>query len=123
MEELSAENNDIEKRIRELEGIVTANSLNDVEFDRLKQMLCVFCRCVNEMSVEEQRAAVRDVVHKVIWDGERAHVVLFGADAGEICLPEIERLYADTMTGDHEQQVCGTHSGGVCKTPLGEGSK
>lgn len=89
MEELSAENQDIETRILELEGMAAANSLDDGAFDRLQQILSTFCRSVEEMSVAEKRAAVRDLVHKVIWDGARAHVVFWGTDAEEISFPEI----------------------------------
>jgi site-specific DNA recombinase len=89
MEELSAESNVLEKRILELEGMAAANSLDDGAFDRLQQILSTFCRSVEEMSVEEKRAAVRDLVHKVIWDGGRAHVVFWGADAEEISFVEI----------------------------------
>ena len=89
LEELSAENQDIETRISELERMAAANSLDDGAFDRLQQILSTFCRSVEEMSVAEKRAAVRDLVHKVIWDGARAHVVFWGADAEEISFPEI----------------------------------
>lgn len=89
LEELSAENQDIETRILELEGMAVANSLDDGAFDRLQQILSTFCRSVEEMSVAEKRAAVRDLVHKVIWDGGHAHVVFWGADAEEISFAEI----------------------------------
>ena len=48
------------------------------------------------MSVEERRAAIRTVVRKVIWDGVNAHVVLFGAEEGEIEYPDMVSRYADT---------------------------
>ena len=89
MEELAEQNREIENRIRELEMLTTANGLSDSEFDLLRQMLSVFRTSVDEMSVEEKRAAIRAVVRKVVWDGEMAHVVLFGADEGEIEFPDI----------------------------------
>ena len=58
-------------------------------FDLLRQMLSVFGRTVDGMTVEEKRAAIRTVVRKVIWDGENAHVVLFGAEEGEVDLSGI----------------------------------
>ena len=89
MEELAEQNREIENRIRELEKLTSANGLSDSEFDLLRRMLSVFRTGIDEMSVEEKRAAVRSVVRKVVWDGEMAHVVLFGADEGEIEFPDI----------------------------------
>ena len=89
MEELAEQNRETENRIRELEMLTTANGLSDSEFDLLRQMLSVFRTSVDEMSVEEKRAAIRAVVRRVVWDGGMAHVVLFGADEGEIEFPDI----------------------------------
>ena len=89
MEELAEQNREIENRIQELEMLTTANELSGSEFDLLRQMLSVFSTSVDEMSVEEKRAAIRAVVRRVVWDGEMAHVVLFGADEGEIEFPDI----------------------------------
>ena len=47
------------------------------------------------MTVEEKRAAIRTVVRKVIWDGENAHVVLFGADEKEIEYPDLSGAFAE----------------------------
>ena len=38
--------------------------------------------------IGEKRAAIRTVARKVIWDGVNAHVVLLGADEGEIEFPD-----------------------------------
>ncbi len=83
IEELTDINREIGNRICELEGLTRANALNDEEFDLLRQMLTMFRANIDEMSIEEKRAAIRTVVRKVIWDGMNAHVVLFGADECE----------------------------------------
>ena len=80
IEELSDINREVENRLHELEGLVNVNSLTDAEFDLLRQMLVMFRENIDQMSVEEKRAAIRTVVRKVIWDGRNAHVVLFGAE-------------------------------------------
>ena len=80
IEELSETNRDLEIRIRELEGRIHVNALSDAEFDLLRQMLCVFCTSMEDISLEEKRTAVRTVVRKVVWDGATAHMVLFGAE-------------------------------------------
>jgi site-specific DNA recombinase len=104
IEELSEGNRDIENCIRELEGLVNANELNDAEFDLLRQLLVHFRTSIDDMSVEEKRAAIRTVVRKVIWDGVNAHVVLFGADEGEIEFPDMDdRLcHMDDQNGEEE---------------------
>ena len=84
IEELTTANHEIENRIYELEGLVNVNTLSDAEFDLLRQMLSVFSTGIDEMSVEEKRAAIRTVVRKVIWDGVNVHVVFFGADESDI---------------------------------------
>ena len=90
IEELTQTNQDIESHIHELEGLVNSNELSDAEFDLLRQMLSHFRTSIDDMSIEEKRAAIRTVVRKVIWDGASAHVVLFGAEEGEIEFPDME---------------------------------
>ena len=90
IEELTEGNRDIENRIHELEGLVNSHELSDAEFDLLRQMLSHFRTSIDGMSIEEKRAAIRTVVRKVIWDGVNAHVVLFGAEEGEIEFPDME---------------------------------
>ena len=87
-------------RILELEGLVTANHLSDGEFDLLRQVLAMFRENVDQMSVEEKRAAVRTVVRKVIWDGENAHVILFGAEDGDLDYPNIDDRLSEAGEDD-----------------------
>ena len=89
IEELTQINRDVENRIHELEGLINVDALNDAEFDLLRQMLSMFRASIDDMSIEEKRAAIRTVVRKVIWDGVNARVVLFGADEGEIEFPDM----------------------------------
>ena len=135
IEELTQTNRDVENRIHELEGLTEANALSDMEFDLLRQMLSMFRANIDEMSIEEKRAAIRTVVRKVIWDGVNAHVVLFGADEGEIEFPDMEdrmgrmddesteedtlEAFADVNYEEFEGENAATDS----KSPWGEGSK
>lgn len=89
IEELERTNQEIQTRIRELEGLASANMLNDQEFDVLRRKLTVFRENVPQMSVEEKRAAIRAMVRKVIWDGKNVHVLLFGAEEEEIEFPDM----------------------------------
>ena len=67
--------------------MTSQHALSDLEFDLLRQLLSVFRDGVQEISLEQKRAAVRTVVRKVVWDGVHAHVVLFGVPDNEIEYP------------------------------------
>lgn len=79
IERLNQECERIEVRIQELESLTSQESFNAAEFDILRQLLCVFKNSVDDMTVEQKRYAIRTVVRKVVWDGENAHIILFGA--------------------------------------------
>ena len=49
-----------------------------MEFDLLRQVLANFGSIIDQMSVEERRAAIRSLIQRVVWDGEKAHVYLYG---------------------------------------------
>lgn len=134
IEELTETNREVENRIHELEGLTSANSLSDMEFDLLRQMLSMFRTNIDGMSVEEKRAAIRTVVRKVIWDGVNAHVVLFGADEGEIEFPDMDDRIgdADKVGGEEEPLEAfadvdydefDSETYGVSESPWGEDSK
>jgi site-specific DNA recombinase len=84
IEELNQVCQDLTERIKELETLTAQNSLGGIEFDVMKQLLSMFKNSIDEMSVEQKRAAIRSLVHKVVWDGENAHIVLFGSPEDEI---------------------------------------
>ena len=135
IEELTETNREVENRIHELEGLTSANSLSDMEFDLLRQMLSMFRTNIDGMSVEEKRAAIRTVVRKVIWDGVNAHVVLFGADEGEIEFPDMDERIGNTdeVSGEEEpleafadvdyEEFDSDGSDGISKNPWREDSK
>ena len=134
IEELTDVNRDVENRIHELEGLVNVNSLTDAEFDLLRQMLSMFRTSIDDMSIEEKRAAIRTVVRKVIWDGVNAHVVLFGADESDIEFPNMDdRLdHMDDESGeedtleafaDVDYEDCEEENSGLGKTEPSNGSK
>lgn len=79
----------LEKRIQELENLTTQRALSDIEFDLVRQLLTAFKDGIDEMTVEQKRAAIRTIVRKVVWDGVNAHVILFGVQDDEITYPGI----------------------------------
>ena len=95
IEALTAESDALEVRIQELIALTSQHAMSDMEFDVLRQLLSVFQENIDDMPLEQKRAAIRTVVRKVIWDGVNAHIVLFGADEEEIEMPDITPLLAD----------------------------
>ncbi|MGM9550526.1 MAG: recombinase family protein [Faecousia sp.] len=95
IEALTAESDALEVRIQELIALTSQHAMSDMEFDVLRQLLSVFQENIDDMPLEQKRAAIRTVVRKVIWDGVDAHIVLFGADEEEIEMPDITPLLTD----------------------------
>lgn len=123
IEELHHQGDTIDARIRELEGLTKEHALSDIEFDLLRQLLSVFQTSIDGMTVQEKRAAIRTVVKKVVWDGEYAHVVLFGAEENNIDWADVDGLLP-IQTGDkkeEEPQLLPDSSPAM--TPLCEGRK
>ncbi len=104
IEELTQANRSIAERIGELEELSSVKRLSDAEFDSLRQMLVSLCACIDAMTPEEKRAAVRAVVHKVIWDGTTAHLVLFGAQGEDVELPQLTDRIAPADVQDTETE-------------------
>jgi site-specific DNA recombinase len=70
----------------------------------LRQLLTIFKDGIDEMTVEQKRATIRTVVHKVVWDGVNAHVILFGAKDDEIEYPEIAAVASGSAEDDDESE-------------------
>lgn len=86
IEELHTQDTELQTRIDELKRLNAYHALSDLEFDRLRQQLSKFQNRIDEMTVEQKRGAIRAVVNKVIWDGQYAQVILFGAADEDITL-------------------------------------
>lgn len=121
IEQLNQECINLDSNIQELEGLTSQHALSDVEFDVMRQLLTVFRDGIDQMTIEQKRAAVRTLVRKVVWDGVNAHVVLFGVEDDEIEFPEIPNV----CSGIEEESEQKNKSAvlGVPKTPWGEDSK
>ena len=101
---MNEEYQSLEKRIQELEGLTTQHALSDIEFDLMRQLLTVFKDGIDEMTIEQKRAAIRTIVRKVVWDGVNAHVILFGVKDDEIEYPEIAAALSGNTEGDDETE-------------------
>ena len=133
IEALTAESDALEVRIQELTALTSQHAMSNMEFDVLRQLLSVFQQNIDDMPLEQKRAAIRTVVRKVIWDGVNAHIVLFGADEEEIEMPDITPLFADAEAEetlepfgdvDYEEELEeNRESASETMTPWGENSK
>lgn len=87
--QMNTEIDKISQGIDKMISLTAEHAFSDIEFDVLCQMLSVFSNTFDDMSYEQRRAAIRSIVRRVIWDGENAHVILFGSQDGDIEFPDI----------------------------------
>lgn len=88
IEALHLEMKSLDMRIQELEELSATQQINDSQFDILKNMLSTFAGCIDGMTVEEKRTAIRTLVRKIVWDGKNVHLYLFGHLEDDIEYPE-----------------------------------
>ena len=112
----------LKRRLAELEELTSSNAWSEIEFDLLAQMLATFKNTVDEMTVEQKRAAIRAIVKQIIWDGKEAHVVLFGSDY-EYEFPEIPVGIGQIMSKNGEKENFDVAAEGGNAEPLREYSK
>ena len=92
IEALGRERESIEIRLGEMETLANQQELNDSEFDVLRDLLTTFAGSIDGLGIEQQRTMISTLVRKVVWDGEKAHLVFFGAE-GDVDLAGI--IYID----------------------------
>ena len=102
IEQLGSECAAIDTHIRELEGLTSQHALSDIEFDVMRQLLTVFKDSIDEMTIEQKRAAIRTLVRKVVWDGVNAHIVLFGAQDDEVDFPDLPGLEGEANADEDD---------------------
>lgn len=95
IDELHVENENIKRRIEELEQLSESKALSNIEFDLLTRILASFKNSFDEMSVEQKRAALRAFVKKIVWDGNNVQLYLFGSELDEIDFPELIQTDSD----------------------------
>lgn len=74
-------------QIMEWESLAGQHCLSGEESDRIRRMLVSFRDCIDGMGVAQKRGAVRSLVRRVVWDGEFAHVILFGVQGETAGVP------------------------------------
>ena len=108
IDELHDKGEGLKRRLAQWKELTAEHALADIEFELLAQLLASFKDTIDDMTVEQKRAAIRTFVKQVIWDGENVHLVLFGSDY-QFEFPE-KPVGIGTMPANEEE-------------PLGEGSK
>jgi len=103
IEQLNRECESIEAHVRELEGLTSRHTLSDMEFNVMRQLLSIFKSGIDDMTVEQKRAAIRTLVRKVVWDGANAHVILFGASDEDVGYPEIPEMGRDAPMREEDR--------------------
>ena len=84
IEELHKKIEASKSRIGELEGLAATHALSDIEFGLLRQLLSSFSTTLDHMEIEQKRAALRSFIKKIVWDGKKTNVYLFGSDGTTI---------------------------------------
>ena len=84
----------LKAQLSELEALNDKHRLVDIEFDLISQMLSSLSKNVDSFSVEEKRAAIKLLVRKIVWDGEKVRMFFFNADGEmEFNLSEFDATY------------------------------
>ncbi|HHU06481.1 MAG TPA: recombinase family protein [Clostridiales bacterium] len=72
----------IRVRIDEMTQLAQSHALSQMEFDLIKDLLARFQVTIDDMSVEEKRSILRTFIKRIVWDGKRISLFLFGSDDG-----------------------------------------
>ena len=102
--EMNMEIDKLSMGIEEMVSIASEHALSDIEFDVLRQLLTMIKNGFEDMTYEQKRVAIRTVVRRIIWDGENAHIVLFGAEGEDIEYPDITHLMKDSVAETEEDE-------------------
>ncbi|WP_409969518.1 recombinase family protein [Bengtsoniella intestinalis] len=98
IEKLTEEQTALALRIDELSELSERRDLCSDEFGIFVDLLSVFSNACEGMELEQTRAAVRTLVRYVVWDGETAHLILFGVEPNEVDPAILEAV----MSGGHD---------------------
>lgn len=80
----------IDKQIQEYVKLANSHSSSDENFEILADMMSKTADIIDSMAVEEKRTALRNIIHKVIWDGDKIHIYFYGCEEDEISFSEEE---------------------------------
>ena len=84
---LDTKKNKLLQRKAEIEGLLKNQDLSQIDFDNLKNTALSFSKGFDTMDTEQKREALRTLVNKIVWDGEKVHIYLFGSKSDK---PQVE---------------------------------
>lgn len=93
------------------EDQIASMQKNKSDIDVMRQLLSVFKDSIDEMTVEQKRSAIRTLVRKVVWDGVKAHIILFGAQDDDIEYPPLSQFSNETNAAEDDDILTKTHRG------------
>ncbi len=93
------------------EDQIASMQKNKSDIDVMRQLLSVFKDSIDEMIVEQKRSAIRTLVRKVVWDGVKAHIILFGAQDDDIEYPPLSQFSNETNAAEDDDILTKTHRG------------
>jgi len=88
IEDLHNQAEGLRRQSEELRRLTAGPAMADMQFDLLRQMVSSFATTIDFMTIEQQRAAIRTCLRKLVWDGENVHLYLFGSE-GEVDFSEL----------------------------------
>ena len=98
IEELHHQETALRSQIQELETASDCPPLSAEEFDAMRQRLAAVPLSLEPLPLAQKQTAIRSLVRSVVWDGETAQVVLFGAKAEEPLLSaELPQMGTDAQ--------------------------
>lgn len=77
---LDTENTDIEREIAEHEKVDNDNKMTAQQIGKFKKNVMSFSACVDNMSFDEKRTAIKILINKVVWNGSSIEVELATKD-------------------------------------------
>lgn len=83
---LHEKNKMLKGRMDELKNLAKIQFLPFEEFQLVQKILLSFSCAFDTMSIEERRSALRALIDKIVWDGEDAHLYIFGSYSEPILL-------------------------------------
>lgn len=84
IEEHTRLSREIETQIEQISSLDSSDTRTDWNDSMLPHSMTPLDAAIEGMSTEERRGAIHAVIRKVMWDGETAHMYLFGDDEEKI---------------------------------------
>jgi len=90
IEGLDIENTKMKERLLKLKDAQENNQVKGNSLDVMKGILSNFHSSIDSMDIETQRAFLKILVDKLIWDGKNADIIMFGSISEKKPIPPTE---------------------------------